>query len=79
MVLRLPNKNDGVCNVILYIALQESAVLNDALDNLPWTFLPWSIHQGLRDILVAFSKERMARYRSRLAKTLRIAVATWPE
>lgn len=79
VVLYLPNKDRGVCDVTLYVQRQESTVLNEALDKLPWTFLSWSIHRGLRDILVAFAKERMDRYRSRLAETLRLTVAKWPE
>ncbi|OQE04504.1 hypothetical protein PENVUL_c032G08408 [Penicillium vulpinum] len=79
VVLSLPNKVSGVCDVTLYIAEHESAVLNEALDKLPWTFLSWSIHRGLRDILVAFARERMDFYRDRLAETLRLAVAKWPE
>jgi hypothetical protein len=68
-----------VCDVSLYVPRQESTVLNEALDNLPWTFLSWSIHRGLRDILVSFAWERMDRYRSHLAETLRLAVAKLPE
>ncbi|KAJ5456245.1 hypothetical protein N7530_011519 [Penicillium desertorum] len=77
--LNLPNKDSGVRDVTLYVRKQEAAVLNEALDKLPWTFLSWSIHRGLRDILVAFARERMDRYRNRLAETLRLAVAKWPE
>lgn len=79
VVLYLPNKDRGVCDVSLYVPRQESIVLDEALDNLPWTFLSWSIHRGLRGILVSFARERMDRYRSRLAETLRLAVAKWPE
>lgn len=74
IVLHLPNKANGMYDVILYIKDQESAVLDEALDNLPWSFLSWSIHRGLRDILVAYSKKRMDCYRDRLADTLRLAV-----
>lgn len=51
--------------------------------------MPWIVFRGLlspgrstgglRDILVAFAKDRMDRYRSRLAETLRSAVRKWPE
>ncbi|KAJ5217722.1 uncharacterized protein N7469_011347 [Penicillium citrinum] len=50
-----------MCDVILYAKGQESAIPDEALDNLPWSFLSWSLHRGLRDILVAYSKERMDR------------------
>ncbi|KGO77208.1 hypothetical protein PITC_023320 [Penicillium italicum] len=79
VILHLPNKENGVLDVILYVRDRESTVLNKALDNLPWTFLSWSIHRGLRDILVAFSRERMDRYRNSLAKTLSLAVLNMSE
>ncbi|KAJ5373068.1 hypothetical protein N7517_005074 [Penicillium concentricum] len=79
VILYLPNKDSGVRDVTLYVPERESDILNEALDKLPWTFLSWSIHRGLRDILVAFAKERMDQYRNRLAETLRLAVAKWPE
>lgn len=79
ITLHLPNKDTGECDVILYIPEEESAVLNKALDCLPWSPLSWSIHRGLRDILVAFAQKRMDQYRCQLAETLRSAVAKWPE
>ncbi|OQD81451.1 hypothetical protein PENANT_c027G10148 [Penicillium antarcticum] len=79
IILRLPNRENRLPDVTLYVRDQESTVLNEALDNLPWTFLSWSIHRGLRDLLVAFSKERMDRYRDCLAKTLSLAVLNMPE
>lgn len=77
--LYLPNKDSGECDVTLYVPDDESAILNKALDWLPWSSLSWSIHRGLRDILVAFAKGRMDRYRVRLAEALRSAVTEWPE
>ena len=79
-VLCLPSAEaDDSGHITLHVPQREVAVLNEALDRLPWAFLSWSTHRGLRDILVAFSKERMDRYRSHLAETLRHAVAQWPE
>ncbi|KAJ5609927.1 hypothetical protein N7528_009193 [Penicillium herquei] len=68
VVLRLPNKENGRSDVILYVPGQESAILDKALDNLPWSFLSRSAHRGLRDILTSHSKERMDRHRNCLAK-----------
>lgn len=79
VTLYLPNSEDGKCDVILYVAKKESNVLDKALDCLPWSALSWSVHRGLRDILVAFAKDRMDRYRDRLAETLRSTVIKWPE
>lgn len=79
VVLHLPSKDSDVRDVILYVSRQESAIFNEAVDKLPWTFLSWSIHRGLCDILVAFARERMDHYRNRLAETFCLAVAKWPE
>ncbi|PGH15414.1 hypothetical protein AJ79_02390 [Helicocarpus griseus UAMH5409] len=79
VILCLPNKENGACDLSLYVPKHELVVLNQALDSLPWTSLSWSVHRGLRDILIALAKERMDRYRTCLADTLRLAVARWPE
>lgn len=71
VTLMLPSEeNPKKKGVTLYVGEQEAQVLNEALDCLPWTNLSWSIHRGLRDVLVAFGKERMDQYRNRLAETL---------
>ncbi|KAI1935425.1 hypothetical protein LOZ66_005312 [Ophidiomyces ophidiicola] len=62
---------------VLY--LPSSQGRHDALDFLPWTPLSWSIHRGLRDILIAFAKKRMDLHRGHLADTLRAVVAKYPE
>lgn len=79
IVLHLPSTNGEIRGVTLYVPQEEAAILNETLDKLPWTFISWSIHRGLRDILTAFSKDRMDCYRGSLADTLRFAVAHWPE
>ncbi|KAL3264898.1 hypothetical protein ABHI18_000319 [Aspergillus niger] len=63
-------------SVTLHIPPHETTILNTCLDYLPWTSLSWSIHRGLRDILLAFAKPRMNHYRARLAHTLRTTVST---
>lgn len=79
VILALPSTDGGDRDVTLYVPKRESDVLNKALDYLPWSCIPWSIHRGLRDILVAFAKERMDQHRHLLAETLRSAVSQWPE
>ncbi|CAI7567222.1 unnamed protein product [Penicillium pancosmium] len=79
IVLQLPSTQSSSSEVTLYVPPRESAILNEALDRLPWTFLPWSIHRGLRDILVAFAKKRMDSFRESLAATLCSVVEAWPE
>ncbi|KAJ5288517.1 hypothetical protein N7478_001547 [Penicillium angulare] len=76
-ILHLPNKYDGSHDVRLYVGPTEAAILNEALDCLPWNFLSWSIHRGMRDILLAFAKERMDQHRGKLAATLGHAVTAW--
>jgi hypothetical protein len=79
-VLYQPSAEDGDGrHITLHVPEREVAVLNEALDRLLWASLSWSTHRGLRDILLAFSKEKMNRYRSHLAETLRRAVAQWPD
>jgi hypothetical protein len=79
IVLQLPSTQSSSSEVTLYVPPRESALLNEALDKLPWTFLSWSIHRGLRDILVAFAKKRMDLFRERLAATLCSVVKARPE
>lgn len=69
-ILHLPNEADGMRDVTVYVPQAEVQILDRALDGLPWNFLPWSIHRGLRDLLVAFAKKRMSIHRNRLAKQL---------
>jgi hypothetical protein len=42
-----------------------------ALDCLPWSSLSWSMHRGLKDVLLAYGKPVMNRHRTRLAATLK--------
>lgn len=70
LVLCLPSIEKDV-DTIMYVPRKEGDILAEALDFLPWTPLPWSIHRGLRDILVAYAKSTMDRHREILAETLR--------
>ncbi|PWY66229.1 hypothetical protein BO83DRAFT_410600 [Aspergillus eucalypticola CBS 122712] len=63
-------------SVTLHIPPLEATILNTCLDYLPWSSLSWSIHRGLRDILLAFAKPRMNHYRAQVAHTLRTTVST---
>ncbi|PWY79377.1 hypothetical protein BO94DRAFT_537393 [Aspergillus sclerotioniger CBS 115572] len=73
------HQNSNQDPVTLYILPNEATILNNCLDYLPWTSLSWSIHRGLRDILIAFAKPRMNHHRSQLAQTLRSTVSTRPD
>lgn len=75
----LPSRDGPEDGVTLWISEAEASILNRALDYLPWSSLSWSIHRGLRDILVAFAKQRMDPYRAVFAEALHAAVHEWPE
>jgi hypothetical protein len=65
-------------SVSMFIGPQEQQIIYHALDALPWSSLSWSIHRGLRDILVTFAKPTMDRYRPALAEILRRTVGEKP-
>lgn len=67
--LQLPSRERDV-PVTLLVPRQEEEILLHCLDCLPWTSLSWSVHRGLRDVLLAFGKPTMDKYRSALASTL---------
>jgi hypothetical protein len=70
--LSLPNP-EPKRSTRLYVPEKEKEILAKCMDYLPWTYLSWSMHWGMRDILLAFSSEPMQRYRQRLAKRLQQA------
>ena len=49
-------------------------LLAEALDCLPWSSLSWSMHRGMRDILLAYGKPTMNRYRVLLASVVKEGV-----
>ena len=57
----------------LLVPKVEQGILEHCLDCLPWSWLSWSVHRGLRDILVAFAKPTMNNLRSALASALHSA------
>jgi hypothetical protein len=61
--------------VSMFIGSQEQQIITHALDVLPWSSLSWSIHRGLRDILVTFAQSTMDSYRPALAEILRRTVS----
>jgi hypothetical protein len=74
LVLKLPStEKNGVVNMI--ISPQVESILKHALDCLPWNTLSWSLHRGLRDILLAYSKPVMDAHRKEFAGLLAKTVA----
>lgn len=60
---------------IVYVRDREEAVIADCLDHLPWSPLAWSIHRGLKDLVVAYAQPFLTAYREPLARTLAEAVS----
>ena len=58
----------------LFVAEHEQSLLAKALDYLPWTSLSWSMHWGMRDILLAYGKPIMDRYRTQVATMVKEGV-----
>ena len=68
--LTVPSLDDKATSTLsVSSALQEALAL--AMDCLPWSAMSWSIHRGLRDILIAFCKPHMDLYRDTLAEKLK--------
>ena len=68
--LTIPSLDDKV-NSTLSISSTVQEALALAMDCLPWSAMSWSIHRGLRDILIAFCKPNMDLYRDALAEKLK--------
>ena len=68
--LTLPSKVKDQ-NAVFFIPPNEQQFLSHLMDCLPWSPLSWSVHRGLRDLLLAFSKATMDKFRKSLAETLR--------
>ena len=75
--LSLPSHETNV-RLTLFVPEDEKRILDHALDCLPWSSLPWSVHRGLRDILLGYAQPTMNRYRKTLASRLYEAVARNP-
>ncbi|CAJ2512092.1 Uu.00g077170.m01.CDS01 [Anthostomella pinea] len=77
LVLDLLSTEKG-SGVKLMIPSREQDVIKHALDCLPWTSLSWSIHRGLKDILVAYARPVMDSFRTELADLLKQTVNEQP-
>lgn len=65
--LRVPRTSGVGEFAVLYVPEHEANLLSRALNSLPWSSLSWSLHRGLKDILLAYGKPVMNRYRTQLA------------
>ena len=60
--------------VTMLVPPKENRILAQALDCLPWDSCSWSVHRGLRDILLAFARPVLDGFRRTLAFQLRRTV-----
>lgn len=75
--LKVPSK-DSPDDTVLLAPKAEQKAIAQALDCLPWNHMSWSIHRGMRDILLAYSKPTMDRFRPALANLLKDFVSSHP-
>ena len=75
--LRLPSTEKNT-QLSIHVSHIEKEILNHAMDCLPWSSLSWSIHRGLRDILVAYAKPTMDKFRQGLASRLQTFIEKEP-
>jgi len=72
-VLTVPSLAEDELSAV-YLKQAEAAAIADYLDHPPWSSLAWSIHRGMKDILIAYAHPYMLVYHDLLAKDLSNAV-----
>lgn len=77
LVLDLPSTEKGA-RVHMIISPHEEEVIKHTLDLLPWNSISWSMHRGMKDILVTYARPVMNAHRERLAELLKKKVADCP-
>ena len=75
---RLPLKDKGEPSSTVWVPEREQRLLAAALDSLPWSPLSWSIHRGMRSLLVAYGKPTLERYRGALVETIKDIITFQP-
>ena len=78
MELHLPSLEKNTLLSML-IPEPEQRILEQSLDSLPWSSMSWSIYRGLRDILIAYAKPTMDKFRPNLASRLREFINGQPQ
>lgn len=73
-----PPSRDGDGTVEMAFGKTEENIIKITLDSLPWSTLSWSIHRGMRDILLAYGRPVMDQYRHELADLLKQTVSDSP-
>ena len=78
MELRLPSTEKNT-QLWMLAPTTEQGILEQTLDCLPWSSMSWSVHRGLRDILIAYAKPTMDESRQSLAPRLRDFINRQPQ
>ncbi|XMA15110.1 hypothetical protein WAI453_007901 [Rhynchosporium graminicola] len=66
-----PCLGDDTDVATVYVPPHGARILAMALKNLPWSSISWSMHRGLKDLLLAVGIPTMNRYRDSLASLLK--------
>ena len=72
-------KFDTESGYSFYLDHYMSTIVADCLDKLPWSVLGWSIHQGMKDVLLGFASASLELYRQELATVFRQAATTYAD
>lgn len=65
--LEVPCLGEESDQALIYVPKDVAKLLARSLDCSPWSSLSWSLHRGLRDILLAYGKTTMNQYRVQVA------------
>jgi hypothetical protein len=74
---KVPGKNSSIITTLL-VPKTKQGVIAGPLDYLPWNHLLWRIQRGMHDILLAYSKLNMDRFRFQFAILLKRVVFSQP-
>lgn len=72
-------KSEDNFRVEVHLDQHISAIIADCLDKLPWSVLGWSIHRGMKDVLLGFALPSLELYRRELAAVFRLAATTYAD
>lgn len=78
LTLHLPSTVRG-CFVNMRVPVESQEKIKLALDCFPWNSLSFSIHRGMRDILLAFGRPVMDFYREDLAALIKKTIVENPQ
>ncbi|KAG4443337.1 hypothetical protein IFR05_001206 [Cadophora sp. M221] len=74
--LQIPCLQGNTGFTYVFVAEHEASLLASVLDCLPWSSLSWSLHRGLKDVLLAYGKPTMSLCRKNLADVVEAEILT---